>query len=135
MPIYEYRCGGCGRRVNIWWRTFSEAAAGQARCPRCGSVELDRLMSRVAVLRSEESRLDDLADPGAFGDLDESDPRSIGRWMRRMSTEMGEDLGDEFGEVVGRLEAGESPESIEDSMPELGGDDTSSGGLGSSDDF
>jgi hypothetical protein len=29
-------------------------------------------------------------------------------------------LGDEFREVVDRLEAGEDPESIEQSMPELG---------------
>ena len=80
-------------------------------------------MSRVAVLRSEDSRMDDLADPSAFGDLDENDPRSIGRWMRRMSAETGEELGSEFEEVVGRLEAGENPESIEQSMPDVGGND------------
>jgi Flp pilus assembly protein TadB len=43
--------------------------------------------------------------------------------MRHMSSEMGEDLGDEFDEVVGRLEAGESPESIEETLPDLGGAD------------
>jgi hypothetical protein len=75
------------------------------------------------VLRSDESRLDDMADPTAMGDLDENDPRSIGRWMRRMSAEMGEDLGDEMTEMVDRLEAGESPESIEESMPDFGGDE------------
>ncbi len=101
---------------------------GQPVCPRCGGTELRRLMSRVAVLRGEESRLDDMADPAAFGDLDENDPRSIGRWMRRMSAEMGEDLDGEMSEVVGRLEAGESPESIEESMPDLGG-----GGMGDMD--
>jgi Flp pilus assembly protein TadB len=51
--------------------------------------------------------------------LDEDDPRSLGKFMRKMSREMGEDLGDDFGEVVDRLESGESPESIERSMPEL----------------
>jgi len=120
VPIYEYRCAGCRRRVSVWWKTFTDAAVGQPVCPRCGGTELSRLMSRVAVLRSEESRLDDLSDPAAFGDLDENDPKSMARWMRRMSAEMGEDLGDEFGEVVDRLEAGESPESIEESMPDLG---------------
>jgi Flp pilus assembly protein TadB len=40
--------------------------------------------------------------------------------MRKMSREMGEDLGPEFNEIVGRLEAGEDPEEIEESMPELG---------------
>lgn len=127
MPIYEYRCAGCRRRVSIWWKTFGEAEVGQPVCPRCGGTELSRLMSRVAVLRSEESRLDDMADPAGFGDLDEDDPKSMARWMRRMSAEMGEDLGDEFGEVVDRLEAGESPESIEESMPDL------SGGMGGAD--
>jgi hypothetical protein len=42
--------------------------------------------------------------------------------MRKMSDEVGEDLGPEFDEVVGRLEAGESPEDIEKSMPELTGE-------------
>jgi hypothetical protein len=42
--------------------------------------------------------------------------------MRKMSREVGEDMPPEFDEVVDRLEAGESPEEIEKSMPELGGD-------------
>lgn len=119
MPIYEYRCSDCRRRVSVWWRTFSDAETGSPACPRCGGVNLSRLISRVAFLRSEESRLDDMGDPSAFGDLDEEDPRSIGRWMRRMSAEMGEPMDDEFSEVVGRLEAGESPEAIEQSMPDF----------------
>ena len=121
MPIYEYRCADCRRRVSVWWRTYSDAESGDPVCPRCGGTQLSRLVSRVAVLRSEESRLDDMADPSAFGDLDEDDPRSIGRWMRRMSAETGEPLDGEFSEVIDRLESGESPESIERSMPDLGG--------------
>lgn len=122
MPIYEYRCQDCRRRVSVMWRTFSEAETGTARCPRCGSQNLARLVSKVRVIRSEESRLEDLADPGNLGDLDENDPRSVARWMRKMSDEVGEDMGPEFEEVVDRLEAGESPDEIEKTMPELGGD-------------
>ena len=66
--------------------------------------------------------MEDLADPASFGDLDENDPRSIARWMRKMSDETGEDLGSEFEEVVDRLQSGESPEEIEKEMPDLGGD-------------
>jgi hypothetical protein len=79
-------------------------------------------VSRVAVVRSEESHLEDLADPSNLAGLDENDPKSIARWMRKMSKEVGEDLGPEFDEVVDRLEAGESPEEIEAAMPELGSD-------------
>jgi putative FmdB family regulatory protein len=132
MPIYEYRCHDCRRRVSILWRSISEAQTVKPHCPRCGGERLSRLVSRVAMLKSEESRLEDLATPSALGDLDENDPKSVARWMRRMSKEVGEDLGPEFGEVVDRLEAGESPEEIEASMPELGSGGESSAGF---DDF
>ncbi|MCD6555142.1 MAG: zinc ribbon domain-containing protein [Anaerolineae bacterium] len=122
MPIYEYRCNDCRRRVSVLWRTFAEVEGNTPQCPRCGGTNLTRLVSRVAVVRSEESHLEDLADPSSLAGLDENDPKSIARWMRKMSKEMGEDLGPEFDEVVGRLEAGESPEEIEAAMPELGGD-------------
>ncbi|MCR4408568.1 MAG: zinc ribbon domain-containing protein [Anaerolineae bacterium] len=122
MPIYEYRCNDCRRRVSVLWRTFAEVEDSAPKCPRCGSTNLTRLVSRVAVVRSEESHLEDLADPSNLAGLDENDPKSIARWMRKMSKEVGEDLGPEFDEVVDRLEAGESPEEIEAAMPELGSD-------------
>ncbi len=128
MPIYEYRCQRCGKRVSLFARSFAAAGEARPRCPSCQSDELRRLVSRVAVLTSEESRLENLADSDSLGDVDENDPRSVARWMRRMGQETGEDLGDEFSEVVDRLEAGESPEDIESSMPELGSED-SAGGL------
>jgi len=132
LPIYEYRCQDCKRRVSIFWRTFSDAESGAPVCPRCGGTDLTRLVSRVRVLRSEESRIDDVSDFGDLPDFDESDPKSMGRWMRKMSAETGEDMGPEFDEVVGRLESGESPEDIERSMPDLGGEggDDFGGGLG-----
>lgn len=119
MPVYEYRCKDCRRRVNIWWRSFAEAEKAIPRCPNCGGENLSRLVSKVAVLRSEESLMEDFSDPGAFGGMDENDPRSVGRWMRRLSQETGEDMGPEFDEMVDRLEAGQSPEEIEGAMPDL----------------
>jgi putative FmdB family regulatory protein len=127
MPIYEYRCKDCRKRVSLFWRTFTDAESGSLQCPHCHSMNLTRLVSRVALLRSEESRLDDLADPGSLAGLDEDDPRSVARWMRKMSSETGEDLGSEFDEAIDRLEAGQSPEEIEQAMPALGAD-TDAGG-------
>lgn len=129
MPIYEYRCGNCGRKVAIWWRSLAQVERSHPKCSRCGSEALKRLVSRAAHLRSEDSRLESLADSGLDG-LDENDPKSLGRWMRKMSAEVGEDMGPEFAEMVGRLEAGESPEDIEKSMPDLAGAD---GGVESGD--
>ena len=110
MPIYEYRCNGCGRRVSLFQRSIQSEAA--AVCPHCSSRDLVRLISRVAVVRSDGGRLDDLASDAGMADLDERDPRSLARWARRMGREMGEELGPEFDEVVERLEAGEMPDDL-----------------------
>lgn len=62
-------------------------------------------------MKSEESRLEAMADPANFGDVDEQDPRSVARWARRMGKDVGEDLGPEFDEMVDRMEAGEVDEN------------------------
>ena len=121
MPIYEYRCGNCKRRVSIFFRSFS--AATNPRCPNCDSTNLSRLVSRVAQVKSEDARLEAMSDPSNFGDVDENDPKSVARFMRKMGDQMGgEELGPEFNEMVERMESGESPEEIEKSMPGMGGE-------------
>jgi putative FmdB family regulatory protein len=122
MPTYEYGCRDCRKRVAIY-QTYEEYGKGEVVCPNCGSRNLKRLISRVRFARSEESRLENLGDPDSWGDLDEEDPRAMARMMRRMGNELGEDLPPEFDEVVDRLEAGEDPDAIEGSLPDMGGGD------------
>jgi len=130
MPIYEYRCQDCKKKVSVFFRTLSAVDHNAARCPQCGGKNLSRLVSRVRALRSEESRMDSLADDSMLSGLDENDPKSMGRMLRKMARETGEDMPPEFDEAMGRLEAGESPESIEQSMPELAEGMGGAGGLG-----
>lgn len=118
MPNYEYRCLNCKRRFEVYL-SYQEYGQRSLQCPHCGSERVLRRIGRIRVARSEESRLESLADPSNLAGLDE-DPKSLARMMRQMSSEMGEELGPEFDEVVGRLEAGQSPEEIEGSMPDLG---------------
>jgi putative FmdB family regulatory protein len=131
MPIYEYLCPACHNRVNLHM-TYAEYGVKRAICPVCGGKDLKRLISRVRVAKSEEQRLEAAADPSAYlGGVDENDPKSIARAMKKMGREMGEDLPPEFDEITNRLESGESPDAIEKSMPELGG--AESGGADDSD--
>jgi putative FmdB family regulatory protein len=134
MPIYEYRCANCKRRVSLFYQTFSAAERATPECPRCHSAELSRLVSRVFQLKGEDARMDDLADPSAMGDLDENDPRSVARWARKLGREMGEDLGDDWSEMVDRLEAGEDLEDAAAGGGELGGFDGADAALGGGDD-
>ncbi len=132
MPIYEYRCADCRKKVSVFFRSFSAVAQEQPRCPICQGTHLNKLVSKVRVVRgaSASSGGDDGLDDSMLDDLNENDPRSLGRMMRRMADETGEDMGPEFGEVVNRLEKGEDPEAIEKSMPELADMGSADGGLG-----
>lgn len=131
MPTYDYRCLDCRKRSAIYQR-YEDYGRVPVQCPHCGGSRLERRIGRVRFARSEESRLDSLADPDAWGGVDENDPRSMARMMRKMGSEMGEDMPPEFDEVVDRLEAGEDPESIEQDMPDMGSDMGMGGGA---DDF
>ncbi|MGH2352615.1 MAG: FmdB family zinc ribbon protein [Chloroflexota bacterium] len=113
MPIYEYRCAACRRRSSHLFRTF--AAVATPSCPHCGAQpeQMTKLISRVAVMKSEESRLEDLADPSMFADVDENDPRSVARWARKLGQQLGDDLPEDYGEMVEQLESGEMPEEME----------------------
>lgn len=98
MPIYEYHCGGCKKRVSLLVRNINNPPTPV--CSRCGSREMTRLLSRFAVVKSEESRFERMADPSNFGDLDENDPKSVARWAKRMGKELGEDVGEDFDEMM-----------------------------------
>lgn len=120
MPIYEYDCRGCHRRVSLL--VLSPSSAPAPACPRCGSGDLTRLMSRFVTTRSEDARLDAMADPASLGGLDEDDPRSVAQFMRKMGREFGDELGDDFEETV------------DEAMAESGADDESERGASESDD-
>src|SRR4030042_1825181 len=90
MPIYEYRCEDCGRISEFLLMRSDEIFVPQ--CKKCKSKKMSRVLSKVRVVRSEESRLEGLADPSKWGDLDERDPKSMARWMKRMGKEMGEEV-------------------------------------------
>jgi putative FmdB family regulatory protein len=113
MPIYEYLCRACRKKVTILTLRVSEVV--ELRCEHCGSADLSRLMSRFALVRSEDSRLDDLSDPSSLSGLDENDPKTMARWMRKMGKELGEDGGGDFEQMVDEMEAGGA---------EAAGDDT-----------
>jgi len=119
MPIYQYRCLNCKKRFEVFF-SYKEYGEKNVHCPHCTSDLVQRRIGRIRVAKSEESRLDALTDPSGLEGL-ENDPRALGKMMRKMGNEMGEEVGPEFDEVVGRLEAGQSPEDIEKAIPDLEG--------------
>lgn len=114
MPIYEYRCVDCKKRISLLILSVSQGPT--ATCTFCGSKDLERLMSRFASPKSEEARLESLADPSKFGDVDENDPQSMARFMKKMGQEMGEDMGDDFDEALEEAGSGLAESDSSDVM-------------------
>lgn len=121
MPTYDFICNNCNQRFDVFL-TFAEYGKKTVKCTHCNSKNVRRRMTKVRIAKSEESRMDAMADDFSGFEGLENDPQAMGRMMRKMGKEMGEELPPEFDEVVDRLESGQSPEDIESSMPELGND-------------
>jgi putative FmdB family regulatory protein len=92
MPIYEYRCRACHKKTSAI--VLVRARESEVCCAHCGSADLEKLWSRFASPKSEDARLETMADPSAMAGLDENDPRSVAKFMKKMGQEMGEDVGD-----------------------------------------
>ena len=60
MPLYEFACSACGMKFVLLIGVVAED--DEERCPHCGSEDIARIPSRVQRARSEDERLDDLAD-------------------------------------------------------------------------
>ena len=98
MPIYEYRCQECRRISSFLILNLSHPFVPV--CRQCGSHSLERVLSRVHVRLSEETRLERLADPSAWAGMDENDPKSVAKVLKKMGQEMGEDFPGEVDELV-----------------------------------
>jgi putative FmdB family regulatory protein len=112
VPIYEYKCLDCNNRSSIL--QLSRSPSTPPACTHCQSTRLERLLSRFASPKSDEARMESLADDDALAGLDEQDPASMERLMKRMGDEMGEDVSEEMAQAV---------DSADESGSDLAGSD------------
>jgi putative FmdB family regulatory protein len=98
MPIYEYYCDSC--RKTSSFLILRAADEEEVHCSKCKSRTVRRILSRVAVLKSDEKRIEGLLGPDTLGGLDENDARSVERLMRKMGSELGDELGEGFEEEM-----------------------------------
>lgn len=114
MPLYEYRCRECGKQFTFLAGVIAQN--NEARCPNCQSQDLKKLISRVTSGRSDDARLDAMADRLDGADFD--DPKAL----RRFACEMGKEMGAETGEDLSS-EMEEMIESEANGGTESGGGD------------
>lgn len=116
MPLFEFACQSCAKRFTFM--TGVVAGNDEPLCPVCQSVELKKLISRVARGRSDDDRMEAVAERLETQDLD--NPRDL----RRFAREMGRSIGAESGEDLSdELEALMEEEDGGDGVGASGGDD------------
>lgn len=119
MPTYDFICNSCEQRFDVFM-TFNEYGTKTVHCTHCNSEDVRRRMTKVRIAKTEDSRMETMAENFSGFESMEEDPKALGEMMRKMGNTMGEDLPPEFDEVVERLESGQSAEEIESALPDLG---------------
>jgi len=104
VPVYEYRCADCKKKFSALIGMTAEP--DDTRCPACGSEKTDKLVSRFARFRSEDDRIDEMADRlETMGEPDS--PAEMREVVRELGKAMDEDVADEMEEMFEADMAGE----------------------------
>lgn len=105
MPIYEYWCHNCRRKVVVYLLSFPQSSL---LCPQCSSDSLTRLFSTFSVRKTDKAIYEDiLSDSHLVKGMLRNDPKALAEWNKRMSR--GEEPSPEYEEIIGRMEKGEMP--------------------------
>ncbi len=93
MPVFEYRCQSCAKRFATLVGVV--AGANDVECPHCGSKSADKLISRFIRGRTEDDRIDDMADRlEQYGEPDS--PSEMREMVREMGKAVDEDMADDM---------------------------------------
>lgn len=131
MPIYEFYCPGCNTIFNFFSRRIDTKK--RPSCPKCKRPKLKRQISMFAMtgkaqeggadtdLPIDEAKMEQAMNmlAGEAEKINEDDPRQAANLMRKLSDATGLELNDTMKDALGRLEAGEDPDSIEADMGDL----------------
>ena len=113
MPIYEYRCGACGKITEAFHRSLERAVV--PACESCGGSEMERAVSRFATPKTEAQVLEQYGSPGPGAGPDAyRDPRQIGRWAEERFEQMGVDMPAEAKQMIDAARDGELPAPVKD---------------------
>jgi len=112
MPIYEFICQDCHRKVSFLIRGSSTTS--QVKCSYCGSDNLSRAISSFACHKSLNTVWEESGTPENPGEDYCKDPRNIGRWVENKFQDMGQELPSQIKEKIQAARDGVMPEPLKD---------------------
>ncbi|MFA5399393.1 MAG: zinc ribbon domain-containing protein [Dehalococcoidia bacterium] len=113
MPIYEYICHNCKKKVGIFMRL--SALQQDPACPVCGGTGLRRIFSSFAVVKSTAQVHEESGEPGPGMSADYyKDPRNIGRSLENQFKNMNMEIPSEIRDSIDKAREGVLPDSLRD---------------------
>ena len=113
MPIYEYICSTCNKKVTVFLRTASPEA--KPLCPVCGNGGLTRIISSFAIHKSIATIYEESGTPGGAISADYyKDPRNIGRRLEKQLRDSNIEMPPEIGRSIAEAREGNLPGSLKD---------------------
>ena len=110
MPIYEYRCASCDHKSTFFTRSIY--AEVQAICQKCGSVEMERVISRVTFRTTGRTTGRTTSGNPQSAEY-YSDPSNIGRYVEDSFTKYGVDMPESVRETIDDARRGKMPDGLE----------------------
>jgi putative FmdB family regulatory protein len=113
MPIYEFICQNCHRRLPFLVRDISAPFA--PKCSSCGDTHLSRVISGFACHKSLKTVWEESGEPTMHTSEDYyKDPRNIGRLVEKKFQNMGQELPSQIQEKIQAAREGVLPEPLKD---------------------
>ena len=105
MPLYEYWCLHCQKKVLLYKSTYSQDLP---KCPLCDDNTLQRLFSTFSVHKTDNDIYEDiLGDSQLTNRMMKNDPAALAEWNKKMSR--GEKVSSEYEEIVDTMKNGKMP--------------------------
>ncbi len=114
MPVYEYRCTGCGRKTAVYVKTFNPPVS--PACSHCQRTDTKRVFSTFTRGKTDHDRYEDILNDGDLvkGMMGNS-PKAMAEWNRRMGGE--ENVAPEYEDMIGQMKADKWPDNLPGKQP------------------
>jgi putative FmdB family regulatory protein len=113
MPIYEFVCQDCHRRMSFLIRNISTSFV--PNCSSCGNANLSRVISGFSYHKSLKTVWEESGEPTMHpGDDYYRDPRNIGRWVEKKFQDMGQEIPSQIQDKIQAAREGVLPEPLKD---------------------
>ena len=113
MPIYEFICQNCHKRLSFLVRDVSTPSI--SKCSFCGSNDLSRVISGFAYHKSLKTVWEESGEPTMHPGNDYyRDLRNIGRWVEKKFQDMGQEIPSQIEDKIQAARDGVLPEPLKD---------------------